>query len=154
MEGGDQVAIANLKMSILAIGSTKSEAERIKQLMFDTKQSKQSSYWPDSKDRLAKDSHGIIVYIKNEDAVAKIEPVLSNFEKHTIKVMYGHKSESLSYLETSGWKIFEDGKSDEVKSYLKETFEKEVESIKKIFENIDDNKSGTLDAFELTLVSK
>lgn len=44
-------------------------------------------------------------------------------------------------------------KLDHIKSYLKTTFDKEVEKIKKIFEAIDEDKNKYLSPFELTLVS-
>ena len=48
------------------------------------------------------------------------------------------------------WKYFEENKYDELKNYFKDMFDNEIEKIKKIFEGIDVNKSGTLEPFELT----
>jgi Ca2+-binding EF-hand superfamily protein len=45
-------------------------------------------------------------------------------------------------------------KLEPLKSYLKSTFDKEVDNIKKIFEAIDEDKNGYLSPFELTLVSQ
>lgn len=45
-------------------------------------------------------------------------------------------------------------KLDPLKSYLKGTFDKEVDKIKKIFETIDEDNNKYLSPFELTLVSQ
>lgn len=45
-------------------------------------------------------------------------------------------------------------KLDHIKTYLKTTFDKEVDKIKKIFEAIDEDKNKFLSPFELTLVSQ
>ena len=44
-------------------------------------------------------------------------------------------------------------KLEPLKTYLKTTFDKEVDKIKKIFESIDEDNNKYLSPFELTLVS-
>lgn len=45
-------------------------------------------------------------------------------------------------------------KLEPLKTYLKSSFDKEVDKIKKIFESIDEDNNKYLSPFELTLVSQ
>ena len=62
--------------------------------------------------------------------------------------------------ESQDWKYFELTMKDDIpkfeslRTYLKTTFDKEVENIKKIFETIDEDQNKYLSPYELTQVSK
>ena len=56
----------------------------------------------------------------------------------------------LEILKEKKWVYFEDTKIEEVKSFLRETFEAEAESIRTLFIKIDENKSGSLEPIEIS----
>jgi len=62
-------------------------------------------------------------------------------------------------LQSQGWEFFpfeqkdEASKLDPLRTYLKQTFDNEVNNIKQIFEAIDSDGNKYLSPFELTLVS-
>ena len=111
-------------MNVLFIASTLKEADKMKGKIHDIKFSKITSTAPDAKAPV-KENHAIVVYIPNEDAYAKISDakLFDQFSKNVIKVVFGLKSESIDDLEIQGWKYFEESKIDDIKAYIKDTFD-------------------------------
>ena len=143
----------NLKMNIMILSATKEEAMKAKAKIYDLKFGEVHIGYPGAK-KLAKNVHGVVAYVKDDESLTKIATILAEYEKYSIKTILGPKSDQVSEYENKRWTQFDEEKSDDVKDHMKTTFEAAVDEIKKIFESIDDDNNGFLSPFELTLVSQ
>ncbi|CDW78300.1 calmodulin-like protein 3 [Stylonychia lemnae] len=150
--------IANLKMHVLLIVSNKEESKAAEKI-YDPKFHKISTVMPDAKAKYPKDVHAIVAFCGKDD-LTKIGTILDQYTKYSIKTIFGKQTEDVKNLESQDWKYFElsmkddTSKFESLRSYLKQTFDKEVDNIKKIFESIDEDGNKFLSPFELTLVSQ
>jgi hypothetical protein len=149
--------LPNLKMNVLLVVTSKEEQKLVEKI-YDAKFGRISVVMPDTK-KIPKDVHAIVAHCGKEDLI-KIGPILDQFDKYSIKAIFGKQTEDVKTYVEQGWQYFDftpkDGpeKLEPLREYLCSTFDKEVAQIKSIFEAIDEDNNKYLSPFELTLVSQ
>ena len=83
---------SSIKMHILVVCATKEESEKLKSKVFDFRFSKVSAAYPEAK-KIARDVHAIVGHYKSEEDFEKVTAILDTFEKYTIKVLTGKKTD-------------------------------------------------------------
>lgn len=142
-----------MKMNVLVVASTREESERIRNSVFDFKFQKVSSGYV-GMENIAKDCHAIIAHSTNDTQISQMTALLERYEKYTIKVVFGEKTELVNDYIGRGWQHFDLAAFEDMKSHIKKAFDDEVEKIKNIFEQIDEDHNGYLSPVELTYVSQ
>jgi hypothetical protein len=141
-------------MNVLVVARDEATGKAQKSKVFDMRFARTESAFPGIK-TFRKDVHGIAVFATKETDLPSMESFIEQFKGYPIKAIYGKKDEMTPMFETQGWKFFaETPNNEELKDYLRASFDAEVAKIKGVFESIDNDKNGYLTAFELSTVSE
>ena len=146
-------------MHVLFVASKKEEL-KLKEKFYDLKFSKISDALAGADiKKIPKDVHAIVAYCGKDD-LKDIGSILDSYDKYQIKAMFGKSGDDAKNLQSQGWEFFEFQPKDELtkldplRTYIKQTFDAEVNKIKQIFDAIDTDGNKYLEPYELTRVSE